>query len=117
MNDVEQVLSCPDVGVDMDVFAVFGHMHTLGRHIEVSRGAQPGEEILYKADWVFDEQPTTPAQFNVAPTDDIHIRCRYDNPTDNMIGYGESTYDEMCSFVFYYTPYVGLNGCVANPSP
>jgi hypothetical protein len=101
----------------MDVFAVFGHMHTHGKHIEASRGAKPGDEILYEADWLFDDQPTIPANFHVKSTDDIHIRCWYDNATANMLTYGENTSDEMCSFVFYYTPYEALDGCVVTPEP
>jgi hypothetical protein len=116
-NDVEQVLDCPDVGVDMNVFAVFGHMHTMGKHIELSRGPQAGAEVLYQADWNFDEQPPLPAPVHIAPTADLHLRCRYDNPTDNTVTYGESTYNEMCSFVFYYTPFESLNGCLKTPPP
>jgi hypothetical protein len=114
-KDFEQAMSCPAVGREMNVFAVFGHMHTLGKHIEASRGASPGDEILYEADWLFDDQPTIPANFQIKPTDNIHIRCWYDNPTTHTLTYGENTSDEMCSFVFYYTPYEALDGCVSVP--
>lgn len=116
-SDVVQTMSCPNVDVDMDVFAVFGHMHQLGKHIEVSRGAQPGDELLFEEGWNFDNQPTVPKSFHISKTDTVHVRCTYDNPSDADFAYGESTFDEMCSFVFYYTPYTSLNGCVQSATP
>lgn len=111
----EESMTCSPIGRDMDVFAVFGHMHQHGKHIEVSRGANPGDEVLYDADWKFEEQPTEPKLFHVAKDDTIHVRCWYDNSTAQDLPYGESTFNEMCSFVFYYTPYKSLFGCLKNP--
>jgi hypothetical protein len=111
-KNYEQAMSCPKIGKDMNVFAVFGHMHKFGRTIDVSRGPGPGQDMLYEAAWVFDEQPTTPRRFDIKKTDDIHVRCRYDNTSGKELTYGESSDTEMCSFVFYYTPYEGLDGCV-----
>lgn len=114
-KDVAQAMSCPNVGVDMDVFAVFGHMHQHGKSIHVTRGAAPGAEMLFQEGWNFDNQPTVPKSFHVSKTDTINIGCTYDNTGDTSLAYGESTANEMCSFVFYYTPYESLNGCVNVP--
>jgi hypothetical protein len=111
---VEAEMSCP-APFDMDVFGVFGHMHTLGKHIEVSRGATPGAEVLYSTPWIFDQQPTTPVALKIKKGDQLHIKCRWDNTLDKVVTYGESTGDEMCSFVFYYTPYARLDGCLKTP--
>ncbi len=113
-DDVEEVMTCT-LPFDMDVFGVFGHMHTQGKSIEVSRGATPGAEVLYSTAWSFDQQPTVPKSFKGRKGDTIHIRCKWDNTTDVSIKYGESTIDEMCAFVWYYTPYEKLDGCVKMP--
>lgn len=112
--DVERVMTCT-LPFDMNVFGVFGHMHTKGKHIEVSRGATPGAEILYATPWVFDQQPTVLKSFQAKKGDTVHIRCKWDNPSELPVKYGESTNDEMCSFVFYYAPYEKLEGCLKMP--
>jgi hypothetical protein len=113
-SDYERTMTCK-VEKDMDVFAIMGHLHTRGKHIEVSRGATPGAEVLYSTTWNFDIQPTTPIKLSIKKGDNIHLRCKWDNETDKVIKYGESTYDEMCAFVWYYTPYDGLDGCIHMP--
>jgi len=112
--DTEASMTCA-IDKDMDVFAIMGHMHTRGDHIQVSRGAKPGDEILYETTWNFDVQPTTPVSFKVKKGDTLHLRCRWDNETDKILKYGESTFDEMCAFVWYYTPYDKIDGCVKSP--
>lgn len=114
-KDVMQEQTCAPIGRDMDVFAVFGHMHQRGKKIEVSRGAMPGQEVLYSATWQFQDQPTVPNVFHIAKEDTIHVRCWYDNPDSFDVGYGEKTQNEMCSFVFYYTPFTTLFGCLKLP--
>ena len=111
-NDAMEQQTCSPIGRDMDVFAVFGHMHQRGKKIEVSRGASPGDEVLYSATWTFQDQPTVPSIFHVSKDDNIHVRCWYDNPDDFEVNYGEKTANEMCSFVFYYTPFTTLFGCL-----
>jgi hypothetical protein len=111
-KDFEQGMDCPSMSRDMDVFAVFGHMHRYGKSIEMSRGKAPGDEVIYKAPWTFNDQPTTPMSFHIKKGDDLHLRCWYDNPDAMDVAYGESTFNEMCSFIFYYTPYDALDGCV-----
>ena len=92
----------------MNVFAIFGHMHKTGQHITVNRGA----ETIYDADWKFDVQPTTQKTFTVSPDDTLSLHCFYGNSTSSPIQYGESSNQEMCAFVLYYTPFDGLDGCV-----
>ncbi|MEZ4310146.1 MAG: hypothetical protein R3F14_19060, partial [Polyangiaceae bacterium] len=114
-KDVVQEQTCAPVGREMDVFAVFGHMHQRGKKVEISRGDTPGEEVLYSAEWEFQDQPTAPASFHVSKDDSIHVRCWYDNPDKYDVHYGEKTADEMCTFVFYYTPFTSLFGCLKSP--
>ena len=92
----------------MNVFAIFGHMHKTGQHLTLNRGS----ETIYDADWKFDLQPTTQKTMTVAPDDTLSLHCFYGNNTASDIKYGESSNQEMCAFVLYYTPFDGLNGCV-----
>lgn len=97
----------------MDVFAVLGHMHKRGKSLDVSRGATAGVDMLFEAAWNFEEQPLTPVNMSVNAGDKLHLRCTHENRSDLQIGYGESSDDEMCSFVFYYAPAdYQLDGCI-----
>ncbi|MCA1664602.1 MAG: hypothetical protein LC659_10095 [Myxococcales bacterium] len=100
-------MSC-QVGEDMSVFAVFGHMHQLGTRIELSRA---NGSLLFGESWSFDDQPTIPQTFQLAKGDQLTLHCQYQNSTDATVSYGESTNQEMCAFVLYYTPYQHLDGC------
>jgi hypothetical protein len=71
--------------------------------------------MLYEDTWAFDDQPTTPKKFHIAANDPLALKCSYDNDGDAALVYGESSNEEMCSFVFYYTPYKSLNGCLKLP--
>jgi len=109
-DGVQTEMTCiPDR--DLDVFAVFGHMHRHGVRLELSRGATPGAEMLYQEDWRFEEQPVTPLTMHIAKNDMIHLRCTHSNDTDAPLAYGESSDDEMCVLVLYYSPADTLSGC------
>ncbi len=97
---------------DLDVFAMLGHMHKHGKHLTLSRGANAGDEVLFDTDWSFDVQPVTPFVATVHKGDVIHLTCTHENETDVAIPYGESSDQEMCATVLYYTPYQGLDGCM-----
>ena len=97
---------------DLDVFAVLGHMHKHGVHLDVSRGATPGQEMLYQEDWNFETQPVTTTSFHVSKGDQIFLRCTHKNDTDVAVPYGESSDTEMCAFVMYYAPAPTLDGCI-----
>jgi hypothetical protein len=104
-------MSCT-IDKDLEVFAVMGHMHKHGVHLDVSRGATAGAEMLYEEDWKFEEQPVTPAAFHVSAGDKLFLRCTHKNDSDAPVLYGESSDTEMCSFVMYYAPAIGLDGCI-----
>lgn len=98
----------------MNVFAVFPHMHKHGKKLTMTRtvpGGQP--QPFYAIDpWTFGDQPMDPLEATVGPQDRFDLRCHFDNPTDQVIDYGESSDQEMCFFVLFYYPYTGLGGCV-----
>lgn len=97
---------------EVDVFAALGHMHKHGLHLDVSRGAVAGAEMLYQEDWNFDAQPITPVSFKLKPSDDLFLRCSYRNDGDTPLVYGESSDNEMCVLVLYYAPASTAQGCV-----
>lgn len=110
-SDMTHSMSCT-MDKDLEVFAVLGHMHKHGVHLDVSRGATAGTELLYEETWNFEEQPVTPASFRVNKGDNLHLRCTHKNMGDSPVVYGESSDTEMCAFVMYYAPAVPLDGCI-----
>jgi hypothetical protein len=96
---------------DLDVFAVLGHMHKRGIHLDFSRGETAGAEMLYDEKWNFDTQPVIPVSFNVKQNERLHLRCTHQNETEVPIIYGESSDTEMCAIAIYYTPFGGPDGC------
>jgi hypothetical protein len=101
-------------GKQMNVFAAFPHMHKYGRKLTVTRTVSGGSaQPFYAIDpWVFGDQPMDPMDVQLATTDRLDLTCHYDNPTQSVIPYGESSETEMCFFVLFYYPYAGLAGCV-----
>jgi hypothetical protein len=95
----------------LHVFGVFGHMHKLGTHLRLSQGAA-SSAVLYDRSWTFDTQPIVMATFDVENGEMLTLDCTHDNTGDMPVAYGESTNDEMCSAVLYYTPYQSLDGCI-----
>lgn len=113
-TDHRVVVDDCQAGKQMNVFAVFPHMHKYGTQLTMTRtpaGAAPA--TFYEIDpWPFGDQPMDPLEATVAPTDRFRLTCHYDNPTGRPIDYGESSDQEMCFFVMFYYPYTGLGGCI-----
>ena len=103
--------SC-STGREMDVYAMFGHMHKFGKRLEVTRTTDGADESLLDQVWSFADQPTTPVKFHLTAADTVKLRCTHANTTAKALAYGESSDNEMCSVVFYYTPFDGLAGCI-----
>ncbi|MEZ4394038.1 MAG: hypothetical protein R3A48_23435 [Polyangiales bacterium] len=99
-------------GRDMSVFAVLGHMHKYGSRLEFVRGGMESTDALYETDWDFGEQPTTPRNFSLRADESVSLRCFHSNPTAVEVPYGESSDQEMCAAVMYYTPFDQLDGCI-----
>ncbi len=81
------------------VVGVAGHMHTLGKRIQILRthaGVQstlldtPAWDFHWQGSYLFKE----PVQ--IFATDDITVRCVFENPGASTITWGEGTADEMC---------------------
>jgi hypothetical protein len=109
-SEAETSMSCKP-GKDMNVFATLGHMHKMGKQLTVTRN----EAVVYDEAWNFDEQPIAPLDMTVTKDDTLGLACKHQNTLGKTIEYGESSDDEMCATVFYYTPYDNLDGCVNVP--
>lgn len=96
----------------MNVFAVLGHMHKYGSRLEFVRGGMESTDALYETDWNFGEQPTTPRVFSLRADESVSLRCFHSNTTSAEVPYGESSDQEMCASVMYYTPFDQLDGCI-----
>jgi len=78
---------------------VAGHMHLLGTHFQIIQSDANGDHVLldipaWDFHWqgiYFFEEPIL-----VKSTDDLSIKCTYNNPGTQMVTWGEGTADEMC---------------------
>jgi hypothetical protein len=102
-------MTCAPDNKTLNVFSTFAHMHKHGQHISVTRN---DSEVVYDSAWNFDLQTAVPKTLSITPADKLKLKCTYDNPTSKDVKYGESSDDEMCAFVFYYTPFDKLDGCI-----
>ena len=95
---------------DTTVFAVMPHMHTFGTFMSVETGGSVSQ-ILHEDFYSFDEQKyTTFEPLDLSSGDRINVLCRYDNPGDNVVNFGDSTLSEMCYAVVYRYPVVRSPG-------
>jgi len=109
-DDAKSKMTCKSPR-DMNVFATLGHMHKMGKHLSVSKN----DAVVFEQVWNFDDQPITPLDLTVAKDDVLGLECTHHNTLSKDVTYGESSDNEMCATVFYYTPYDNLDGCVNVP--
>lgn len=81
------------------VIGVAGHMHTRGQRFQILRTSGGVESTLLDIPaWDFHWQGSyvfkTPVQ--LLPTDNLTVRCTFENPGATTITWGEGTADEMC---------------------
>jgi len=82
---------------DATVHVIWPHMHTLGRHMQVVHRSAAGAAVLHDSAYDFDEQRAYP----IAPTlvragETLEVTCTWNNPTEQEVRFGDSTFDEMC---------------------
>jgi len=110
----QQITSSCKLPLNMNVFAAQPHMHYLGTKLEFDLGASADSMTMaYQRDpWQFGGQPIDNWVQNLQAGQFGQVTCTYDNTTDHDVQYGESTNNEMCYLVLFYTPFDRLNGCV-----
>ncbi len=87
------------------VFRAWPHMHQLGTSLSTKvQHADGTSSPLGSIDpWNFYNQIGYPVNTKVVGGDTIVTRCTWNNTTNETVGYGEKTGDEMCyNFVTYY---------------
>jgi hypothetical protein len=87
------------------VFAVFPHMHQIGKHMKIDLTVGGATQTLSNADFNFNEQTLV----NVPPIavnagDRISVACTYDNNTAAPVQFGPSSTQEMCYAITYLYP-------------
>jgi hypothetical protein len=87
---------------DLDIFGIFPHMHTLGTRMTVQAGPSADQlQDIYSAPWDFNMQAIFAMNMSLKQGQFVRVTCDYDNTTDNMVTFGESTHDEMCFFAVF----------------
>ncbi|HQY60523.1 MAG: peptidylglycine alpha-amidating monooxygenase [Myxococcales bacterium] len=87
------------------VFRGWPHMHQLGASLstKVLRPDGSSASLGEIAQWDFYNQIGYPMNVKVASGDTVVTRCTWNNTTNERVGFGERTGDEMCyNFVTYY---------------
>ena len=92
--------TCPSRG-PAKLIAGFPHMHMLGASLrfEVGPSANELKEVFKRDPFNFDDQHIDKVELDIAPGQVTRVTCTFNNTTDQEVGYGESTHNEMCYFV------------------
>jgi hypothetical protein len=86
----------------VEVLAVFPHMHQLGSKmtIEVGKSLDAMRPLYTRDPFNFDDQRMEKMKLKLEAGDMLRVTCDYKtNSHDTMVGFGESSTDEMCFFV------------------
>lgn len=91
---------------NVTLFNAWPHMHTYGSAMSTERlvnGSGTPEPVLNQQNFSFEAQLNFPIATHVAPNDVLRTRCTWKNTSDQTVGFGEETGDEMCyDFLSYY---------------
>lgn len=100
---------------DLDVFAVFPHMHLLGKKLTFEAGDSADSlTTVYDTPWDFTQQYIQPMTLSLKTGQFTRVTCQYDNNTDMPVTYGESTHDEMCFLSVFVKDGADLDGQCLN---
>ena len=115
--NVEAYFELPNSLDDINVFAITGHTHHLGRDVQVGTSFDekgPVTPVYAPANFSWSEPETIihnpPLQ--LTDSDGFRFSCEWKNTTNQPVGFGESANDEMCFFWAYYYPSAGAKVCV-----
>lgn len=99
----------------VEAFAIFPHMHMLGRRLILEAGpsADTLAPVFEVSAWDFDRQSIEPFPLVLEAGTHTRVTCEFDNPHAEEVGFGESSYDEMCFLVTFVTGGASaLDGCL-----
>jgi hypothetical protein len=87
------------------VFAMFPHMHQLGRHMRTAVEVDGVETVIHDDDFSFDSQVIHPVgPIDVRAGDKITTACTFVNDTSDVVNWGTSSNAEMCLSILYRYP-------------
>ena len=93
-------------------FALFPHMHQLGRHIKTTFTVAGTSTVVHDADYEFEEQDQLPiGPIELHQGDTVKTECTYENMTGKTVTFGESSDTEMCFSIIYRYPATGRIAC------
>ena len=104
---------------NFDLFAVFPHMHYMGTSMVVEMGADKDQlkEVFRRDPYDFDDQRMENLSLSFNAGDHVKVTCNYNNTTDKVITFGESSNNEMCFFIGFATgPKADFAGCLGGSS-
>jgi len=89
-----------NVGAEGRIYAVWGHMHLLGKSLDMDLVRPDGSTqcLLRIPQWQFHWQSVYKLKDPVVAKggDKVRVRCSYENLGTTTVTYGEGTADEMC---------------------
>lgn len=99
------------------LFAMLPHMHYLGRRMELEVGPSVDElkSVLVRDPYDFDYQYIEPLELNLDAGTQTRVTCSYENDRDEMVEFGESSFNEMCFAVGFAVGQDGLSACIESP--
>jgi hypothetical protein len=112
-------VSACDNSESFDIFAVFPHMHYMGTSMVVEAGPDKDQlkEVFRRDPYDFDDQRMEQLTLPINAGDHVKVTCNYNNTTDKIITFGESSNDEMCFFIGFATgPKADFAGCIGGSS-
>jgi hypothetical protein len=99
---------------DIEAFATLAHMHKIatGLHFSVEGADGKMEEVVTRDPYSFNNQFIEDKPITVKKGQKTHLTCSYNNESDHVVEFGESSNDEMCYLVGYIRGKEGAFGCM-----
>ncbi len=100
----EQIGTCT-MSQDFTLLTVAPHMHQLGSHMKVEALRGNSVEMLHDEAYDFyDQKLYEIPPVSLSQGDKIRVTCGYNNTTGQMVGFGDSSEEEMCFAGMYRYP-------------
>lgn len=101
---VEQVGTCT-MSQDFTLLTIAPHMHQLGSHMKVEALRGNSTEMLHDEAYDFYDQKLYELEpVSMSQGDKVRVTCGYNNTTGQMVGFGDSSEEEMCFAGMYRYP-------------
>ncbi|MCA2978884.1 MAG: monooxygenase, partial [Myxococcaceae bacterium] len=98
----------PTRSIDLKVYGLMPHMHTLGKRITLTGVNAPNAEDclidIPRWDFHWQSQYFRQQPYLLSRSGSVKMTCTWDNPTSRTVRWGEGTEDEMCFAYVYVTP-------------